>query len=100
MELLNSYTGFSGKEADKKFIEHARNTGISSLAPLSHIEPEDLTEEKLDRLIREMENLGFERMYCYTDDSGNYNNSADRRETNIKIAQELGLSKPVYPPMG
>jgi hypothetical protein len=99
-ELLKNYNGFSGKEADRGFIEHARNTGISSLAPLSHIEPEDLTEEKLNKLVSRMEDLGFERMFLYTDDSGNYNNLADRRTTNIKIAKDLGLSNPVYPPMG
>jgi hypothetical protein len=99
LELLNSYTGFSGKEATLEFIENTRNAGISSLAPLSHIEPEGLTEEKLDQLLKEMENQGFERMYFYRDDSGNYN-TPDRRETNIKIAKELGLSNPVYPPLG
>ena len=99
-ELLNSYSGFSGKEADREFIEDTRNAGISSLAPLSHIEPEDLTEEKLNQLISRMENLGLERMFFYIDDSGNYNSPVDRRETNKAIARELGLSNPVYPPMG
>jgi hypothetical protein len=101
LELLNSYSGFSGKEADKEFIEKTRNAGISSLLPLSHIEPPDLTEEKLDLLIKEMENLGFERMYFYTDDSGNYNEPPkESGETKIKIAKELGLNSPIYPPTG
>ena len=47
-----------------------------------------------------MENLGLERMFFYIDDSGNYNSPVDRRETNKAIARELGLSNPVYPPMG